>query len=819
MASFGMTVEDLGACIRLIDVMTRNLPALGIERNHFDSVFIEEIDTVRRIRLGQGTSEPSGPARRRYTLLVSDIADSAVADLERLAGTKLNEVGGKMPAQQTVSINELLESVLLVREPRPVAANGLMLALLGSDPAHVDLARWHAELGRLGCRGMRIGCLATNGEDLGIPYLIEVAKPPPSFVPPAEWAASRGLAFYRLRPESSCPFYVEWGYAHPVRELTRLYRIGDERLVLMAADALDRTRGQPGQAQTRVSLKLRANDWRNVFELPDHIEYGIELATELELRSLEAASRTTHISVAVDVRQQPAIGGTAAEVERKIAWHQEAIEQLRHDHQRSEIERQEPVYLVHVFEQLAADPAEGAQTRAERVRALPAGFVRFLDRPYPELASFRYGFFDDPVRPGMGLHVVLDEKAGAYERVMTELASESYVCPQRWWELGVRLFVRAGDTLHPYVEDEALLMRLGDEMWGAGDFDREHPVLLRRRIGDGGAPPLAQAICLSGLRPLLDPDVFRLLSTRFDPRVPEFHVGTRDDMLAAQSASVHTLSDLAETLEKGVEAAIVERVNAVETTWKEADGRLHKVETRLAAHVAAAAEIERLLDHHSESWESFVQNVLEADRALSHRKVEALDKYEAAHEQRGDAAGLFQRGLVAVKERLEQDRAALAAHRTTVAEQESVLARLERELPIEIGSLDNAGRQLGTRMEEFHARQRRCLEEERSKIASLTKKLAEIAQEKGMLEQELSAAAALQASEMRQREQLILLKETFEGERKIWGAERITRTTPLTDDFLQWLEQEVRNRGAAAARPGAQLLKWLTWRNRGGGRR
>jgi hypothetical protein len=814
MANFGMTVDDLGSCIRLIDIMSRNLPALGIERSHFDAVFIETTEPVRTIRLGQGAVERPRPARRRFTLLISGIADSAVADLERLAGTKLKQVSDKMPATQTVSVNELLDSVLLVREPRPSAANGLMVALLGSDPSQVDLARWHAELGRLGCRGVRIGCLADAGVDLGVLYLIEIASPPPNFVPPAEWASNRAITFYRLKPEPSCPFYVEWGYAHPVRELARLYRIQNERLVLMAADALEGVRAQIGQSETRMSLKIGADDWRNIFEMPDRIAYGIELATDLELRTIEAATRTTNVNVAVDVRQQPVFGGTAAEIERKIAWHQQAIEQLRQNQQRSETERQEPAYFAQVFEQFSADAAEDAPARSNGFRALPAGFVRFLDRPYTDLTRFRYGFFDDPVRPGIGLHVVLDEKASGHERVMTDMASDSYVCPQRWWDLGVRLFVRAGDTLHPYIEDEALLLRLRDEIWEHGEFDPEHPVLLRRHFGENGEAPLAQTICLSGLRPLLDPEVFQLLSTRFDTRVLEFHVGTRDDMLEAQRASVRTLDDLAGTLEQGVETAIVERADAVEAAWKDADSRLHQVETRLAGHVAAAAEIQSLLDRHADSWEGFVHSVLEADRTISYRKVEAFDEYEAGHEKRAEAVRLFERSLIDINQRLERDRQGLAAHRTTIGDQESVLKRLEHELPMAIESLHGEWTRFHGRIEGFHARQRHELEEQRSKIGSLTRKLAEVEEERKSLENERTRAEALHTADMRAREQLLLLKEVFDGERRIWGTERVERTAPLSDEFLEWLELEVRNRAQGSGGAAARLLKWLTKRNR-----
>jgi hypothetical protein len=299
MPDYGLTVEDLGACVRLIDVMLRNLPALGIERRQFDTVYeligapgrrgglLSEREPPRgQVRSppprlivpgmppelaaalqfavdagytgatpvpprggGGGSGEGGGmatglAARRQYTLLITGIPDSAVVDLERLAGTKLRETTDREPAGKPHTINELLEKILLIRETRSTAANGLMVALMGSSQANVDLARWHAELGRLGCRGMRIAVLAGNEPGLRVLYLIEIAHPPPNFIPPEEWGDRRALVFARLKPEATCPFYIEWGFAHPVRELARLYRISDERLVLMAADALETHRGQ-----------------------------------------------------------------------------------------------------------------------------------------------------------------------------------------------------------------------------------------------------------------------------------------------------------------------------------------------------------------------------------------------------------------------------------------------------------------------------------------------------------------------------------------------------------------------------------------------
>ena len=327
-----MAVTDLGACMRLIDVMQRNLPALGIERRQFDTVYIEILSEARQDgprRLGRGAAQPAQSVRRRYTLLISDIRDEVRADLERLVGARLTEAGQAEPRGDRLSINELLESVLLIREPRPAAANGLILALLGTDPTRVDLAQWHRELGRLGCRGVRVGCLAPQQRAMSVLYLIEIAKPQPNFTPPEEWAAHGAFVFYRLQTDPSCPFYIEWGYAHPVRELSRLYRITDERLVLMSADALERQRGQGGRPQARVCLKLHEADWRNTFELPDQIDYTIESALEFDSRTLEPASRTTQVSIAVEVRREAISGTSAAEIESKIAWHQQTIEQLR----------------------------------------------------------------------------------------------------------------------------------------------------------------------------------------------------------------------------------------------------------------------------------------------------------------------------------------------------------------------------------------------------------------------------------------------------------------------------------------------------------
>lgn len=802
MSNFGMTIDDVGACVRLIDVMTRNLPALGIERSHFDAILIEtDKPAVVRRRLGEAP-EPAGPGRRRYTLLLSGISDTAMADLERLAGTKLRELSEEMPAGQAISINELLESVLLVREPRPAAANGLILAVLGTDPDHVNLARWHAELSRLGCRGIRIGCVATEGDDVRVLYLIEIARPPPNFVPPAEWEANRVLVFYRLSPEASCPFYIEWGYAHPVRELPRLYQIGDERLVLMAVDALEQRRGQAGQPQTRVSLKLRLNDWHNIFEMPDQAEYAIELATELELRDLEAAQRAMNVNVAVEVRSLPAIGNSATEIEYKIAGHQQAIEELHRARQHREVERQEPVYLVKVFEQEASDqgPSDGA-------RALPSGFVRFLDRPYAQLAGFQYGFFEDPFNSARCLHVVLDTRPGGYERIVSDMASDTYVCPQRWWDLGVRLFVRAGDMLHPYIEDDRLLLQLRDELWTRGGFDPEHPVLLRRDTGSAGS---AQAICLSQLCLLLDPGVFQLLSTRFDVRVAEFHSGTRYDMIEAQRESARTLWDLAATLESGVEKSIADRVDLIEAEWKNADGRMHETETRLTGHLGSIAEIKALLDRHSLSWEAFVQNVLDADRSLSHQKVEALGKYEEANEKHAKAIQLLERALTDVNARLESDQREIAARREIIRAEEVRLARLERDLPMAVAGLDKLVGQLGARMDALSAPQRQRLDEERAKVAALVEKQAEMRQMSKTAEEERSRAEKLRLAERKAIEELRLFRERFDSEDKAWLADKATLMTPLDDEFLMWLEAEIRNRVEGRDRGVPKVLKWLT---------
>jgi hypothetical protein len=786
MFNYGMTVEDVGACVRLIDVMTRNLPALGIDRNNFDAVHIESGKaTVIRRSLGEGPAEPSGAVRRRYTLMLSGIPDATIPDLERLAGAKLREVNEKAPTDQTISINELLESVLLVRESRPSAANGLVVALLGTDPANVDLASWHVELSRLGCRGVRIGCVAAPGVEVRVLYLIEIARPPPNFVPPAEWEANRVFVFYRLKPEVSCPLYIEWGYTHPVRELARLYQINDERLVLMAADALDRRRGQAGQPQTRVCLKLRSRDWRNIFEMPDQAEYAIELATELELQNLEPAAQPINVSVAVDVRSRPLFGSSIGEVEYKIAAHQQAIEQLHRARQHHEIERQEPVCLVRVFEQYSNEDADGGP------RPLPAGFVHFLDRPYTELAGFQYGFFEDPFRPGTWLHAVLDERPGAYERIVSDMASDAYVCPQRWWDLGVRLFVRASDTLHPYLEDDALLLRLRDELWERGGFDHEHPILLRRN--PAGVGP-AQAICLSRLSQLLAPGVFRLLSTRFDVRVPEFHLGTRDDMLEAQQASMRTLNDLAATLETGVEAAIAARVDAVEAAWKDADARMQEAETRLAAHVASAAEINALLDGHSASWEAFVGNVLEADRSLAHRKLEALANYEVARDKHVKAVQLFERGLTAVNERLSRDKQEIAARHSELGGHEARLARLEQELPPAVAALDLSASQLGSRMDPLAVRQRQNLESERSNIGILEQRLHQAQHALKKIDEERSRAEKLRAEETRALEELRRLRERFDNEMTAWADEKSRIIPPLDEPFLAWLAKEIGKR-------------------------
>ena len=435
---------------------------------------------------------------------------------------------------------------------------------------------------------------------------------------------------------------------------------------------------------------------------------------------------------------------------------------------------------MHVFEHALQHDADAGEDAADGVRPLPAGFVRFLDRPYTELSRFRYGFFEDPDKPGVGLHIVLDERPGGYERVWTELASDSYVAPQRWWDMGVRLFVRAGDTLYPYIEDEALMLRLRDELWRHGGFDDEQPVLLRWHAGKDGTGPFTEAISLSGLRSLLDPGVFRLLSTRFDIRVPEFHIGTRDDLIEAQQTSAVILNQLADTLDREIVAAVADRVTAAEAAWTDTDARVHETEQRLAEHRKAASQIDMLLDQHDKAWQDFVDNVLEADGSLSGRKDEARKRYQGQHEKRAAAIELYRDGLFDVNTRLEADLQGLATHRTEIEDQEGRLATLERKLPEEIAAVDRAGGELRAEIDGFSRRQVEHLRHAKNEVEALEMALGELERTKSNTATLIANAEALRAEIERAKAEL---------ERAKAQAERAKVEVERADEALRGLNE------------------------------
>jgi hypothetical protein len=748
MAKFGVTTGDLDRFVRVIDALQRNLPALGVDRSRFDEVYVQSLGVAQAdgpLQIGVA----QGPARQVrkfiYNIVVDDLGDVLAKDLEKLTGVHARDVDASAPVGTRLTVNQFLESILLVHETRCAASNGIVIALFARQRDSIDLAHWHRELGRLGCRGVRLGFLAPQNQGVDVHYLIEVSKPPANFVPPSEWGTRDALVFYRLKADPSCPFYIEWGYAHPVRDLARLYRVADERMVLLAADAIGRSRGHGDRSTTSATLRLPQESWRSVFEMADQVEYSVEIADLWDPRTLEAAKDTTRVNLAVEMRRDSALGGSGAEIESKVAWHLHAVEQLRKAQQRREIERHEPVYLVQVFEQPLANPDPEGQRR-ERASPgstpLPPSFVRFLDRPYTELANFQYGFYLDESRPDVGLHIVLDEHPDVYERSWASLADDCYVAPQRWWDMGLRILVRVRDTLYPRLDDDTLLARLRDELRKTGSFDADTPILLRCEKNQHETTSYSQAIGLVGLRPLIDSEVFAWLSARFEVNAATFQIATHNQLHSAQVESVARLDELANSLEQEVILAIEQRVIRAEQDWTIADQRVAVLEERFAEHRAAAEEIDALLSRHTESWVDFVDTVLEADRTLSIRKVEALDRYETDHKKRAAALAAREKALTDANKRIANDLQSLVEFRVKIDEEEGKLKSLVSDLSEKILAARDTARLLEAKIAKFdsiagqrHAEIEKTLHSKEEEARALDAKIAQLEKATTDLEQ------------------------------------------------------------------------------------
>ncbi len=641
MADIGVQFTDLGNCLEFIETLLSNARRVRIRREQVDEIFVNH----------KGE-------RRRYTAVVRGADDAALTLIQQLVRGKQIEDVDK-PEGEPRTLNELLESIVLAPKPHPDAGLCLAVALFSSKPA--DLREKYSEMIQLGCRELQVGFVEPTAANRKLSHLILAAQVPKGFAPPLSWArhtdwGGRALAFYRIRPEDECPFYVEWGFEHPVPWLDKYYdydKNSDRGLFVCAMDPnIDRTESEFQKGHAPYWLTIEQNDWTGIFHVPDEA---------LDLEAMDVAPRV-ELTPRIDgdhgvlpLRVQPdnqAARGTLDAIESQIATHQQAIERLQRDRSDS-LNRQGTVRIAYVFEQ----PLDGGDDEGEGAGpGLTATFERFMDQPYGFLEHFRYGFFDDPSDPTKGLHVVIDGRRVDHAQVMSQPIAEVYVQRQDWHGR-LELFVRQGDILRPRIEDDEMITLMRRVIWEDHDHDPREPVFLRSIPGQGRAG--WEAIYLEGMKSLTDSDVFRFFNERFPRHIIPFRDEVPDDVVRQIEGRRTNLDHNTGELEDQVVAAVTSRVDVTEDKWKIVSCRIDSITARMENHNVAIDKVETTIEAFKEEWDAFIGKVLQSDSDLKSTLVKAFSEYRDAATARDVELGAVEAAQLEVHTALEQDQEAL----------------------------------------------------------------------------------------------------------------------------------------------------------------
>lgn len=789
MPDYGFEFTDLSKCVEFLDSVLRNLRALRMNRDQIDAVYVTD---------------------NAFTVFMRDVPDDALQTLQKmLQARSITERHGPPPGQPH-TINALLERVMLVHQPQPSADTGLAIALFDAGPT--DFRDLYTQLLNMGCHDLRVGFVESTPKNSKLSYIILVGRPSDRFSPPTDWARNRGLGgrtltLCRLRADERCPFYIEWGYEHPVPGLDRLYQATTEegRGIFVFARALheDRVYDETEPARKPQWVIIPDAAWRGIFHLSDE---ALNLEPAQVAPRIELQSRRSPEQGVLEFRvQRDTRGVTSLEsIESQIAWHQQAIEDLQRDYRTAHALRREPIYLAYVFEQFL-DGDNGAPP------SLSTSFSRLLDQPYNHLSHFHYGFYDHPSEDGQGLHVVLDTRPSSYTQVWTQPAAEVYIQRQDWHEANLPLFVRDGDTLQPRLEDEAMLALIRRVIWDDREHPHDQPVLLRTR--PRGDNTVWEALYLSETLPLTDASVFRFLHERFPQRLLQFRRDLPDDLASQWRERKEEVHKRSTQLHTEMAEAVKEELDAAETEWRRINDHLTEVLRRARQHEEATTRIEQTVNELPDTWDGFVGKVLESDKTLLSPRIAACTEYQKARSKRDEQIREYEKGLFDVKTELQQDLGRMQKRRSDLARLDTEVAGIEEQLKTIFLQTEAKQREVQDRVRRAQEQISQKLQEQtdvlnatKAKIATLQAEVARLQ----TLENDLAKARDEQqqkAAEVQRRQQHIeQLRQQIQQLRE--------ETARLQDEVTQAQQplEQIRNnlvaqKAQCEREAGEQLLK------------
>lgn len=728
-SNYAVEFKELGPCIEFLDLALRNKSALRIDRSDLDSIVVSP---------------------KLYTILIRGIQKQQADLLRRLArapgveGTKGSYEG------KVYTINELLESVRLVRSTESAGANGVAVTLFKASEK--QFRDWYTQLLDMGCRDIRVGFVQPHERNGGLSHLFMIGQVPRGFCPPGDWAQDRGwgaraLVFYRFRMGDNCRFYVEWDYEYPLPYLDRIYDLtsAQSHTVLLCADAPQNDRSWADDESIVAAkpqwLCLREDDVKPLFAMSENAlrleATHVTPKVFLEPRTLPGdAVLELHVK-----RDSRGAGASVESIESEIAWHQQAIEELVRDHRSSYLLRREQIYLAFVFQQdLRPDPTQGGQAPS-----LNTSFRRLLEQPYTYLRHLKYGFYEDPASEDRlhGLHVVIDTRPGTYNQVLTQLSDDVFIQRLDWHEWGLPLFVRRGDDLRPRLEDESLVPLVRKLIWE--DRSHDEPVLLRtlpsrdRRSGR----TRWQALYCKDTKSLTDRDCFRFLNERFCAHLLAFREKIPEDLAQALEQKKAEVKDSMTTLKKQITEAAEEGIAQAENHWSLVNTRITRVERTTSALDTGVTDIENTVENFLDEWSRFFQKILKSNETLMRPGLKALEQYENTHAQMAEKLTDYERGLCEIDLKLESNKKKLTERKSQLDKLDEASKELSEQVREMMGKVADAQKRVQvkaadvrTKGEAELSRTNSELAETREQVANLDRCLKGLQQQRLALEEE-----------------------------------------------------------------------------------
>ena len=142
-----------------------------MDRDNFNQVYIEDYSC---------------------TVLVRDLPVPSLDLIRDMVRARIvTHTTSSVPAGERLTINQLLERVMLANRPGSPVDHGLAVAMFKANAEQFQ--KWYAELLNMGCRDIRVGFVQPTPDNKEMTHLVLIGQAPKSFAPPSGLGQAQGL--------------------------------------------------------------------------------------------------------------------------------------------------------------------------------------------------------------------------------------------------------------------------------------------------------------------------------------------------------------------------------------------------------------------------------------------------------------------------------------------------------------------------------------------------------------------------------------------------------------------------------------------------